>query len=200
MSKNPFSKKVEEIAQEPEPLTFQPEPEKEIPTSPKEVKEEKNVAVVLSEDNAYIHDVLKAQPRSLKDVRVDFVRSEDPNKHRLSLPPEFEKYEKRYTFRWIYKNRRAISEAVQNKGWLLVNRTYFPEVPDYLFTSNGICERGDGILGFIPRKVAEQMRQASIDASREMVGSKIDAHKGNPNFYVPTDKTEEGETSRVVGL
>ena len=172
---------------------------------PNEVKQEKGKeelfqkAVILSEESAYIQEVMKGQPKTLEEIEVRD-RKEIDGTHRLSLPPEVEKYAKKYTFRWLNSKKRSISVATQIKGWVLVNRTYFPDLPGHLFTSNGIIERGDNILAFIPSKVAKQMREAAQKQSRDWVKSRIGAHSNNPNFYAPRDNSEEGEESRVVAL
>ena len=203
MSRHPFGKQEEKaeksLLEERLVIPKSQEPPKEI-EEPVPQTDDRNVSIVLSEENAYIHDVLKSQPKRLKDIDIQSVPSDDPNRHRLSLPDEFEPYYRKFTFRWLYKKRQAIADAVQNKGWLLVNHTYFPDLPNHLFTTNGVMERGDNILAFIPKKAAEEMREKAYEDSRNMVASRIDAHKGNPNFYTPTDHSEEGKDTRVVGL
>jgi len=170
-------------------------------TSPSSVSSP-SPSIILSKEDAYIRDLLASQPKTLDEIEVKVLDKEDPNNHRLSLPEEIKRYEDRFVFRWIYRDSkgRAISEATQLKGWVLVNRSYFPDVPNHMFTTNGVIERGDNILAFIPRKIAEDMRKKPIQLSKEMVQSRIGAHAQNPNFYVPTDKSEEGEKSRVVGI
>ena len=155
--------------------------------------------IVLSQDDAYIHEVSKSQPRTLDEIEAKVMDREDPSQHRLSLPPEFKEYEERFTFRWIFKRRQAISEATQVKGWVLVNKTYFPDLPNHLFTANGAVERGDNILAFMSRKLAEGLRKKANDLSTMMVKSRLGAHKGNPNFYTPADG-ESAEDGRVIGI
>lgn len=183
-----------------------PESEKKVETpAPTPIKEkakdphQETRTVVLDQENAYLSDVIKAQPQTLEDIEVTLKERDDPNFHRLSLPPEIKKYEDKYTFRWIFKNRRAISEASQIRKWIFVNKSYFPDLPDHLFSTSGAIERGDNLLAFTLNHVAEAMRTKPIDASRNMVKSRIGAHKGNPNFYTPTDDGD-GESTKVVGL
>lgn len=155
--------------------------------------------VILSKDDAYISEIMKSQPKTLDDLEVSVTERDNPNEHRLTLPSEIKKYEDRYVFRWIYKTQRGISEATQLKKWTLVNKTYFTDLPNHFFSSNGAIERGDNILAFIPRKIAEAMRLKASSASIQAVKSKLGAHKDNPNFYVPTE-TEDGKKTKVVGL
>lgn len=173
-----------------------------------EDKQEKKIAVpasstptvLLSQADAYVHERIKAQPKTLKDIDIQVEEKVDPNFHRLSLPKELDPYIKKWTFHWIMKNPRAISEACDLKGWVLVNRTHFPELPGHLFSVTGSIERGDLILGFMKSTKAEKYRSDVALKSREMVKSRIGAHEGNPDFYVPRDKSEEGDTSKVIGL
>lgn len=176
-----------------------PVPVAETPKKESKPTTQAQTTVVLDQDNAYLSDIIKAQPASLDDVEVKLKERDDPNFHRLSLPPEIKRHEDKYTFRWIFKNRRAIAEASQIRKWMFVNRNYFPDLPDHLFSTSGAIERGDNILAFTTNKMAEEMRTRPINQSRDMVKSKIGAHKGNPNFYTPTDG-EDGETTKVVGL
>jgi len=156
--------------------------------------------VLLSQADAYVHERIKAQPKTLKDLDVQVEDKVEPNLHRLSLPKELDSHLKKYTFHWIMKNPRAISEACDLKGWVLANRTHFPELPGHLFSVTGSIERGDLILGFMKANKAEKYRSDVILKSREMVKSRIGAHKNNPDFYVPRDKSEEGDKSQVIGL
>ena len=190
--KNPFETSKEE--------KVQIKPENHTPVQAvKEVKEPTQRTMILSEESAYLQEVISGQPKTLEEVEVR-ERKNFEGYHRLSLPPEVEKYTAKYTFRWINAKKRAISEATQIKGWVLLNRTYFPDLPNHLFTSNGIIERGDNILAFIPKKIADKMLETSREMSSDLVKSRLGAHKGNPNFYVPSDASEEGEEARVVGL
>lgn len=176
-----------------------------------ETKQEKKVSVpaadmtpvptvLLSQADAYIHERAKSQPKTLKELDIEVEEKVNPNTHRLSLPSELDPYMKKYTFHWIMKNPRAISEACDLKGWVLANRTHFPELPGHLFSVTGSIERGDLILGFMKSTKAEQYRTDVGLKSREMVKSRIGSHQGNPDFYVPSDKSEEGDKSQVIGL
>jgi hypothetical protein len=140
---------------------------------------------------------MKGQPKSLKDIDVEIVTERQPGLHRLSLPKELLPYLDKYAFRWIFKNKRAIDDACDVKGWTMANKTYFSDVPNHLFTSNGSIERGDNILGFMPRKKAEALRQAPQDLSRKMLNSQFEKHKDDPRYYVPKDE-DTGEN--VVGI
>lgn len=163
-----------------------------------DVIETRSVApqVLVSSTDAYIWDRMKSQPKSLKDIDVQVVTERQPGLHRLALPKELNEYETKYTFRWIFKNKRAIDEACDVKGWIIVSRTHFSGLPNHLFTANGSIERGDNILAFMPRAKAEAMRQRPGDTSRQMLNSTIGKHKDDPNYYVPKDEEEDN----VVGL
>jgi len=107
---------------------------------------------------------------------------------------------KKYTFHWIFKREQSISEACDVKGWVILNRSHFPELPKHLFSVTGSVERGDMILGFMKSERAEKLRKAVRDKSRDMVQSRLGAHKNDPDYYVPKDKSEDGNSSTVIGL
>lgn len=176
------------------------EAEKVTPSAQPAHTEKASPTVLLSQADAYIHERIKSQPKTLSEVDVKIEETFDPNHHRLSLPRELDSYLKKYTFHWIYKNPRSISEACDIKGWVLVNRTHFDDLPNHLFSVTGSIERGDMILGFMKATRAEKYRSDVALKSSLAVKSRIGAHKGNPDFYVPSDKTEEGEKSSVIGL
>ena len=163
--------------------------------------EEKRVEVpvaLLSQDDVYLHELIKNQPTTVEQIEIQNNGRSNPLLHRLSLPAELNQFESKFSFRWVNKHRRAISEAIQNHGWTVVNRRFaeFVELPDYIFSTNGAIERGDTILMFIPKKKAEDIRREASILSREAVDARLGAHKGNPNFYVPKDD----EDDRVIGL
>lgn len=172
--------------------------EKPVTESAVQLQEKETRTVVLDHENAYLADVIKSQPSSLEEIEIKLSEKADPNQHQLTLPPEIKKYENKYTFRWIMKNRRSISLASQVRKLMFVNKTYFPDLPDHLFTASGAIERGDSILVFTLREVSERRKQELSNFAKEKVQSKIGAHKSNPNFYTPTD--EDGETTKVVGI
>lgn len=185
---NPF-----ETKKEPEKVVTAPQvaQKEEVKTSP---------TVLLSQADAYIHERIKAQPKTREEIDIKIEQKFDPNHHRLTLPKELDQFMQKYAFHWIFKKEQAISEACDVKGWVIVNRTHFPELPNHLFSVTGSIERGDLILGFMKLDRAERMRKEPVLRSKEAVKSRLGAHDGNPDFYVPKDKTEEGEKSSVIGL
>lgn|SRR3990167_1986765 len=183
MSDNPFKQKQEQTSSVPVR-----EPERSSPT------------VLLSQTDAYIHERIKAQPKTRHEVDIKVEEVFNIDKHRLSLPKELDQFLRTYAFHWIFKVERSISEACDLKGWVIANQTHFPELPKHLFSVTGCIERGDMILGFMKLEKAERMRKEPGIKSREAIKSRIGAHKGNPDFYVPKDSSEEGEESKVIGL
>src|SRR3990167_5755620 len=93
---------------------------------------------VMAEEDAYIADRMKSQPKTLEEVFMVKERKYAPGEHRLSLPKELRKYEDRFVFRWLNKKKRAIDDAII-KGWVLVNRRLFPDVAEnakHLFSTS----------------------------------------------------------------
>ena len=154
--------------------------------------------ILVTHEDAYIHERMKHQPQSLEEVDVRVEEKFQPGVHRLSLGSEFDEYKKKYTFRWINKTKRGIDEACDLKGWVLANRTFFPDLPNHLFGVNGSVERGTNILAFMPNERAQVLRDRPGQLSREKIKSTLDKHKDDPYFYTP--KGEEKEDGVIQGI
>ena len=122
-----------------------------------------------SELDAYIYEKVKGQPKTIEDVEIKLKDAGQKNYSVLALPKELEPYGKKYSFRWINKKKRAIDHATDVIGWTLVSKLYFEKLPKHLFTANGVIERGDAILAFIPQAVAQKIRLRPAELSRERV-------------------------------
>ena len=125
--------------------------------------------VLVSEIDAYVHELQKSQPKTLEDISVTIEQDFEKPQHALVLPEEIKAFEKEYTFRWISKKKRAIDYALSVVGWTIVNRLLFKNLPKHFFTANGTIERGDAILTFMPNKRAERIRLRPAEISRERV-------------------------------
>ena len=160
--------------------------------------QESPVLTMLSQDDAYIADRIKSQPKTLDDVFSVKEKRYAPGEHRLTLPKEFKPYESKFAFRWVYKRKRAIDEAV-NKGWVIVNRVLFPELARdkrFLFSTSGAVERGDAILAIMGKHIAEALRKEPGEKSRALVKAHLDKGKqplpkGKSGFYQPDIKEDE---------
>lgn len=178
--------------------------------------EETKPIVILSELDSYISERMKEQPKTLQEVeeRVELVEKAQATHHRLSLPPYFQEksYDHQaqpgpYIFRWQFKEKRALDRAINVLGWTLVNRTFFPDAPRYLFSANGGVEIGDAILTFMPAKKALAIREKPGKLSREKlesqtteVGQDYVLMTGNPKdekVYQPDLPSESVEDSEV---
>ena len=189
----------------------------------------------MTEADAYIHERIASQPQTLDEVRRTVVQS-DQAKNRLSLPDYFErfsydcslgrgcsahewKYDEtknrwshaltgEFIFRWIKKDKRAIDVAMNVREWKFVNRRYFPDAPNHLFSANGGVELGDVILFFLPTKQALIHRYAPGKRSTEILKSrmtKVGTNEvlmtGNPDderFYEPESGSGEEDEGAVV--
>ena len=156
--------------------------------------------IIMTETDAYIHERMVSQPKTLDEVRRTVVQV-DTSKNRLSLPDYFERfsydctvgrgckshiwsydestnrwsYPQRgeFIFRWMKNTKRAIDHALNVSGWFFVNRRYFPEAPSHLFSANGGIELGDVILFFLPAKQALALRAAPGKRSTETIRSRV---------------------------
>ena len=169
-------------------------------TSDKEPEAVETPRVLLSNADAYVHDRMKGQPKTLDEVDIKVIDKEGlEGKHRLSLPEELEPFKSKYGFRWLFKNKQAIDYACDVRGWVLVNRTYFPDLPRHLFTVSGSIERGDSILSFIPREKAIEILKEPGEKSNQVKQAAFEKHRDDPRFYSPKEsKTEEGIKDNVV--
>lgn len=184
--------------------------------------QENQKITILSELDSYIAERMKGQPQSVEDVvsRIKVHERQSLSRHRLSLPDFFQahsyddvpEHKGDFVFKWIFKDKRSIDRHLNVLGWTLVNRTYFPQAPRYLFTANGGVEVGDAILGFIPAKQAIEMRLAPAKRSQERLSSQMTKVEsdyvlmtGNPKddkVYQPKLGTEQDEVAeeKVPGV
>lgn len=160
---------------------------------------------VLSELDGYVHERVKAQPKSLGEVEIKVGEPTKPGKHVLSLPDEVEeKYSKKYIFRWVNKDKRAIDRALDVRGWTIVNRTLMRDLSRRLFSINGTIERGDTILAFMPKAKAEMLRRAPGERSQAVVKNvPMRKYETDPRFYQaklsPAQEAGYGAEERVEG-
>ena len=74
-----------------------------------------------------------------------------------------------FIFRWLTKHKRALDEALDVIGWVIVNRQLFPALPKYMVSANGVVERGSAILAFMAVEKALRLRHAPGEKSYERV-------------------------------
>ena len=169
-----------------------------------EVQESAPMLQMLAEDDRYIADRMKSQPRTLDDVLMVKERRYAPGEHRLTLPKEFKAYEDKLAFRWLNKKKRSIDDAII-KGWVIVNKTIFPEVAKkskYLFSTSGAIERGDAVLACMNISIAESIRKAPGLKSTAHLKNQLEKGtqplpKGQSGFYKPEDTTEKEDATGV---
>ncbi len=164
------------------------------------VQPEPQVIRQVTENDAYIQDLITAGPKTVDEIQVKDYK-ENSGRHRLALPIQIEqKYGKKYAFRWVNKKKQAVDHAVFNRRWNIVNRMLFSDMPKVLFTANGTIENGDLILCFMPMAEAERLRRAPGELSRQRVKDlPMEKWKNSGEdspFYKPTLGQEEkdGET------
>lgn len=190
------------IVNEPVKKESQKEPIKE----PEQL--DRQTFVTMSEEDSYIYDRMKSQPKTIDEVLFVKERRYAPGEHRLSLPKEFLKYEDRFAFRWINKKKRGIDEALL-KGWVIVNRFLFPdEARDakHLFSTSGAVEKGDAVLSFMKKEIAESIRKIPGEKSTQLLKSQLakgdePLPKGKSGFYKPDSSSEkEDDSGQGMGL
>ncbi len=184
-----------EAAETPEVPTKQEMKETPSPETPQ-------TFVVKTELDAYINERLQTQPRTLEEIEVREIRPPQDGTHALTLPKEIKDAltARGLTAFWINKKKKAIDRALNDRGWTLFNRVYFPGLSKHLFTANGTVEAGDSILGFMPARNAEILRRLPGKLSQERIKSlpmerfKDSAGEEKIGYYKPTYEGErEGE-------
>jgi hypothetical protein len=199
---------VAEVQIAPEPIEESIEVVKEVVQveAPKPNPVESAEPVVLvSEMDAYIHERMKGQPKTIAEIDAKVIKNYDDPTSILEIPKELKKLEDKYSFCWISKKKRSIDEYIDVLEFSFVNRAIFPSLPKHLFTANGSIERGDLILAFLPIKQAEILRNRPGELSREKVKSTLvqdlDRWKdtGDEKFYKPDSGVSEGEEKEPRG-
>jgi hypothetical protein len=188
-----IKQKVEEPVKETPKVDVKPVAEKKSPVQPE--KTVQNI-MVHSELDSMLLDRVKSQPQTLDEIDAEVVSKPKEGRNRLSLPQELEPYLKKYAFCWIFKRKQSIDEACDQLHYKLTNRTYFPELPDHIFSARGIIEYGDNVLAFRPMAIEIEMRKAPGIESLNRIKARTSAHEGDPNFYIPKGEDDE----KVVGV
>ena len=173
--------------------------------------------ITLTELDAHIAERMKTQPQTLDDVMVK-VSPVGDTRNRLSLPEEVEKYSYdctrgqsckthkwvydertnrwsyersgKFIFRWLFKHKRAIDIAINDRGWNLLNRRLFSDLPNHLFSANGGIEKGSTILAFLPVDVALKLRTAPVKQAQEILSSRISRDKESPDRFMMTGQPQ----------
>lgn len=216
------------------------ESERKLETRQQEIvqTETQRPTMVMSELDSMIYERIKAQPSTLDHIDISVSRTEAPGLHRMSLPPYFEQFsydctrgdacdvhtvdkktgkvisgKGKYIFRWILKVKQAVDQAMNLKGWYLVNLTYFPDAPRIHFSTSGGVENGDAILSFIFYEKALKIRKFPGEKSQEKLRSQMTPSRkkanrvlmtGNPDsdhIYEPdmgADESDVGEGSAAT--
>ncbi len=172
-----------------------------------EVKQTPQTFVIKTEMDAYINERLQTQPTNLDEIEVRPFNYDQP-KNRVALPKEVEAlFKKRnYSPRWINKDKKMIDHAINDRGWLLVNKTYFKELPNHIFTANGTIENGDSILGFMPAKQAEILRRRPGQISQERIKNlpinkwQDDNKSDKISYYKPVLTGEKDGEMETIGI
>lgn len=183
------------IAEQGKAETFETVSEQEIP-----------ILNVMSEEDRYIFDRTKSQPKTLDDVLMVKEKRYSPGEHRLTLPKEFKPYEGKLMFRWINKKKRAVDDAIL-KGWVVVTKVLFPEVAKnvkYLFSTSGAVEKGDCILACMKKEIALAIRKSPGEKSSEIIKAQLEKgeqplKKGQSGFYKPEDTVEKEDAGIESG-
>lgn len=194
--------KPEDRDPEPRQLTRDPASsgEKSVPT------------VIMTELDSIIHERIKAQPKTLDDIS-QVTRTEAPGLHRLSLPPYFEAFSYdctrgsvcevhrkngkdvtgrgRFIMRWILKDKRAVDQAINIRGWMLANQALFPDAPNYLFSTSGAIENGDALLAVMPVEKAMKIREFPRVRSQELLRSRMTPSKKKSNRVLMTGDPDQ---------
>ena len=131
----------------------------------------------------------------------------DKSQSRSALPDDVKKaFEKReLAARWINKDKKMIDRAIHIRGWVIVNKMYFPELDKHYFTANGTIENGDSILGFMPVAQADRLRRRPGEISQERIKNlpveKFKNEQGEKiGYYKPALTSEKDGEMTTVGI
>jgi len=188
----PMEKPIEKVEEKKPEETIKPVTQAETP--------QRQTLTLVSETDAYIADRMKSQPKTVDEVAMLKPKRYEPGKHRLSLPEELMEYEDRFAFRWINKKKRALDDAIDVKGWVVINRALFPDLPEHLFASSGAIERGDTVLMFYSKErqkayhADNALKAKRLRTSTAMLQKTLpEVEKGQAGFYKPKDTSADSE-------
>ena len=187
--------------------------------------------VIMTEQDSYLHELISAQPATVEEAVAHVISlAEDSGLHRLSLPEPFERLSYdctrghvckhhskddkgkilnpgKFIFRWIMKDKRAIDDAKNVKGWSIASKLMaeFRDIPRTIFSVHGGVEIGDAVLAVMPVDRALKLRRFPGEISRERIRGQVTPSKkkagkmimsGNPdseNIYEPDTAGEESD-------
>ena len=178
-----------------------------IPVATLPVESEPTKSVIMTNQDAYLHERMKSQPGNLDDILKAEIKNPQDSRNRLDLPPFFKKLsydhadgKAAWIFKWLYNKKQAVDHATTVKGWFLVNRRYFPDAPSHLWSANGGIEEGDAILAFMRAEQALLLRAAPGKKSLELVKAQLNKPKeGGPFYEAKLDADVDGTDFAPVG-
>jgi len=165
----------------------------------KEIKDDTQQTVLISELDAVIRDRQKSQPQTLDEIKVKSTLR-DEGLHLLSLPKELKPYTNDYTFYWLGKDKRKIDRGLDVRGWVIVNKTLFPKIPKHLISISGAIERGDAILVCMAKEKADKLRKEPQVKASQLLKATLEKTKNHPDMYEAKLSAGEENEDKPTGL
>lgn len=168
--KTPAEKKDEILLTGTEPhdnvLVDRPtQPAKVEPNNEPTVSSENVPPRVMSDNEAFIADLVKEAPQSIGEI--DSVRQ--PNRNLLELPEECKPYHgKQFRFRWL-ANDKYLASKLRTSIWALCTRSNSPYIKESRFKSHGAVEQAGLLLAFTTESLAVERAEAPAKKSADLV-------------------------------
>ena len=150
-------------------------------------------AQVLSQQDTFVSDLVKEQPKTVSDLRA---MNELKMRDILALPEECLKLHRiKYRYKWLAKNKN-LEATLRSSIWALCTRDNSPYIKPHHFKSHGAVEQSGMLLAFSTEEMGKIREAAPAKRSAALVkhyteGLSKQAEKG---FYQPeVANADEGE-------
>ena len=169
-------------------------PEVKVQESSEEPSASPQPAQVLSQQDTFVSDLVKEQPKTESELRsITDLKMRDI----LELPEECKKLHRvKYRYRWLAKNKN-LEATLRSSIWALCTRDNSPYIKSHRFKSHGAVEQSGMLLAFSSEEmgVIREAQPANKSASLVKHYTEDLPKQEERGFYQPdtADGADEGE-------
>ncbi len=151
-------------------------------------------AQVLSQQDTFVSDLVKEQPKTVSELRsINDLKMRDI----LELPEECKDlHRKKYRYRWLAKNKN-LEATLRSSIWALCTRDNSPYIKPHRFKSHGALEQSGMLLAFATEDMGAKRELAPAKKSADLVQHYTEdlSKQEEKGFYQPdqSEGTHEGE-------
>lgn len=165
----------------------------QVQESTEELSASPQPAKVLSQQDTFVADLVKEQPKTEADLKS---MNELKMRDILALPEEcLELHRVKYRYKWLAKNKN-LEATLRSSIWALCTRANSPYIKAHRFKSHGAVEQAGMLLAFATEDMGKIREAAPAKRSAELVKHYTEdlPKMEEKGFYMPDSKTaHDGE-------